>query len=143
MGPTYWPMSLPQAGILFVAPLLAESDWPEEIFSISQMIADGSLQSGGSVELTDHLFTAQRFGPVLVGAIWELGQKDPLLLVSNLDFLSEARFWYTKRFGIETFFSDQKSRGFYLCHSHLSDPERLGRLLIATRSVADCDSVGC
>ena len=35
-------------------------------------------------------------------------------------------------FGIETFFSDQKSRGFYLCHSHLSDPARLCRLLIAT-----------
>ncbi len=108
--------------------LLAETDWPEERFSP----ADLGLQPGDCVELTDVLFTAQGLGPVLVGAVWETGQTEPLLLVTNLDFLSEARFWYKKRFGIETFFSDQKSRGFYLCHSHLSDPARLCRLLIAT-----------
>ncbi len=90
------------------------------------------MQPGDSVELTDLLFTAQGLGPVLVGAIWERGQKEPLLLVTSLDFLEEARVWYKKRFGIETFFSDQKSRGFYLCHSHLSQPERLARLLMAT-----------
>jgi len=78
------------------------------------------------------LFTAQGLGPVLVGAVWERGQTEPLLLVTNLDFLHEARSWYKKRFGIETFFSDQKSRGFYLCHSRLSDPARLCRLLMAT-----------
>jgi hypothetical protein len=32
---------------------------------------------------------------------------------------------------IETFFSDQKSRGFNLHKSHVSDPARLARLLIA------------
>jgi len=126
--------------------LLAQADWPEEIFSLSQL----GLQPGDCVELTDLLFTAQGFGPVLVGAVWERGQKEPLLLVSNkeplllvsnkeplllvsnLDFFADARSWYKRRFGIETFFSDQKSRGFYLCHSHLSQPERLSRLLMAT-----------
>ncbi len=108
--------------------LLAQSDWPDEPFSLSQL----DLQPGDSVELTNLLFTAQGFGPVLVGAVWERGQKEPLLLVTDLDFLEEARFWYKKRFGIETFFSDQKSRGFYLCHSHLGQPERLSRLLMAT-----------
>ena len=38
---------------------------------------------------------------------------------------------YQKRFRIETFFSDQKSRGFHLHKSHISDPQRLARLLIA------------
>ena len=38
---------------------------------------------------------------------------------------------YAKRFRIETFFSDQKSRGFHLHTSHLSDQERLSRLLMA------------
>ena len=32
---------------------------------------------------------------------------------------------------IETFFSDQKSRGFQLDRSHLSDPERVQRLMFA------------
>lgn len=107
---------------------LAEADWPGETFSLSEL----DLQPGDCVEMTDLLFTAQGFGPVLLGAVWERGQQEPLLLVSNLDFLAEARAWYKKRFGIETFFSDQKSRGFYLCHSHLSQPERLSRLLMAT-----------
>jgi len=90
------------------------------------------LQPGDCVELSDLLFTAQELGPVLVGAVWERCQREPLLLVTSLDFLDEARSWYRKRFGIETFFSDQKSRGFYLCHSRLSQPERLTRLLMAT-----------
>ena len=38
---------------------------------------------------------------------------------------------YAKRFRIEPFFSDQKSRGFHLHTSHLSEPMRLTRLLIA------------
>jgi len=108
--------------------LLAEADWPEETFSFAHL----DLQPGDCVEMPGLLFTAQRLGPVLAGAVWETTHKEPLLLVTNLDFLEEARLWYRKRFGIETFFSDQKSRGFYLCHSHLSDPARLGRLLMAT-----------
>ncbi len=32
----------------------------------------------------------------------------------------------------EPFFSDQKSRGFHIHQSHLSDPTRLARLLIAS-----------
>ena len=108
--------------------LLAEAGWPEETFSPSDL----GLQPGDCVELTDVLFTAQGLGPLLVGAVWERGQSEPLFLVTSLDFLDEARAWYKRRFGIETFFSDQKSRGFYLCHSHLGRPERLSRLLMAT-----------
>ncbi len=107
---------------------LCESDWPEEDFAL----CDLPVQRGDTIELADVLFTAQGFGPVLVGAVWESGYKEPLYLVTNLDFLAQACFWYKKRFTIETFFSDQKSRGFYLCHSHLSDPARLSRLLMAT-----------
>lgn len=78
--------------------LLAEADWPDETFSLSQL----DLQPGDCVELTDLLFTAQGFGPVLVGAIWAQGQSEPLLLVSSLDSLADARFWYKRRFGIES-----------------------------------------
>jgi len=38
---------------------------------------------------------------------------------------------YAKRFRIETFFADQKSRGFHLHKSHVADPLRLSRLLMA------------
>jgi len=108
--------------------LLAEADWPEETFSLSRL----GLRPGDCVEMADLLFTAQGLGPVLVGAVWERGQREPLRLVTSLDFLREAQAWYRLRFGIETFFSDQKGRGFHLGHSHLSDPGRLSRLLVAT-----------
>ncbi len=48
-----------------------------------------------------------------------------------MDSAEEACRLYAKRFRIETFFSDQKSRGFHLHTSHLSDQERLSRLLMA------------
>lgn len=90
------------------------------------------LQPGDHLELPEVGFTAAAYGPVLVGIVWEKGWKDPLVLVSNLDFLAEAYGFYKRRFRIETFFSDQKSRGFYLGHSHISDTAHLQRLLIAT-----------
>lgn len=44
----------------------------------------------------------------------------------------EAIRYDQKRFRIETFFSDQKSRGFHIHKSRLTDPNRLSRLLIAS-----------
>ena len=44
---------------------------------------------------------------------------------------AEACRLYSKRFRIETFFADQKSRGFFLHKSHISDSTRLSRVLIA------------
>ena len=90
------------------------------------------LQPGDRIELAEVSFTAAEYGPVLVSIIWEWAWKEPLLLVSNLEFLAEAYGWYKRRFRVETFFSDQKSRGFYLGHSHISDTEHLDRLLIGT-----------
>jgi hypothetical protein len=43
----------------------------------------------------------------------------------------EACRLYAKRFRIETFFLDQKSRGFHVHKSHLADAPRLVRLLMA------------
>jgi Transposase DDE domain len=58
--------------------------------------------------------------------------KEPLYLVSNMESAEEACRYYEKRFRIETFFSDQKSRGFNIQKSRLEDPQRLSRLLMAT-----------
>ena len=77
-------------------------------------------------------FTGEGFGPVLAVATWPPDLEEPVYLVSNMELPQEACFWYRKRFHIETFFSDQKSRGFHLHQSHLSDPQRLARLMIGT-----------
>jgi hypothetical protein len=76
--------------------------------------------------------TAEQYGPVSVLALWEAAFDEPLYLVTNMLDLKAALALYRKRAHVETFFSDQKSRGFHLHKSHLSDPERLMRLLIAS-----------
>jgi hypothetical protein len=76
-------------------------------------------------------FTQEAYGPLLVIAWWEAKYQDPIYLVTNMELAEEACHWYAKRFRIETFFSDQKSRGFNLHKSHISAPERLARLMIA------------
>ena len=76
-------------------------------------------------------FTRQRYGPVLAVAWWRKNYHEPIYLVSNLDLVDEVCYWYRRRFKIETFFSDQKSRGFNLHKSHVCDPHRLTRLMLA------------
>ncbi len=75
--------------------------------------------------------TAEQYGPVSILAVWEAAYEEPLYLVTNMVDLEAALALYRKRAHVETFFSDQKSRGFHLHKSHLSDPARLTRLLIA------------
>jgi len=94
-------------------------------------LRDIDIWPGKCVGLFDVLFTGQAYGPVLAVAWWRTGCKEPIYLVTSLELVEEACLWYAKRFRIETFFSDQKSRGFHLHKSHLSDPARLARLMIA------------
>lgn len=77
------------------------------------------------------LFTAKCFGPLQVVAWFEKPHKKPLYLISSLENIDEICSTYAKRFKLETLFSDQKSRGFHIDKSHLYDPQRLTRLLLA------------
>jgi hypothetical protein len=86
---------------------------------------------GTLIELKEVLFTEEAYGPIMLICCWATGYKDPLYLVTNLPSAETACRFYEKRFRIETFFSDQKSRGFHLHKSHLSEPQRLSRLLMA------------
>ncbi len=76
--------------------------------------------------------TAEQYGPVRILAIWDATYEAPIYVVTNMADVDAALALYRKRAHIETFFSDQKSRGFQLHRSHRSDPQRLARLLIAS-----------
>jgi hypothetical protein len=89
------------------------------------------LRPGDLISIPDVTFSREQYGPVQVVAWWTKEYKKPIFLVTNLELAEEACFWYKKRFRIETFFSDQKSRGFHLHKSHLDKPERLATLMIA------------
>ncbi len=94
-------------------------------------LAELGVARGGHIYQKQARFTAEAYGPVMVVAWWDTRYPDPIYLVSNMASGKRACDWYRKRMHVETFFSDQKSRGFQLDRSHLSDPERVGRLLIA------------
>jgi len=95
-------------------------------------LEDLGVTRGGRVGRKGVLFTKDAgYGPVMVIAWWGRDYTDPIYLVSNLKSMHAACEWYRKRAHIETFFSDQKSRGFQLDRSHLSDPARVARLMLA------------
>ena len=88
--------------------------------------------SGICTAATDVLFTLKEFGPVTAVAWWDKSvYKKPLYLISNHHYFIEICDFYAKRFKIETFFSDSKSRGFNIHKSHISKPARVNRLLLA------------
>jgi hypothetical protein len=103
--------------------------WEGETFRLDALGA--CSKPGTLIELKEVKITRDAYGPVMVLSCWAKGYQEPLYVVSNMDAAEEACRYYQKRFRIETFFSDQKSRGFHLHKSHISDPQRLSRLLIA------------
>jgi hypothetical protein len=104
-------------------------EWDGERFRCETVAA--CIKPGTLVELRDVRVTEEAYGPLMLLCCWAKGYKDPLYLITNIASADEACHLYAKRFRIETFFADQKSRGFHLHKSHLSDPMRLTRLLMA------------
>jgi hypothetical protein len=103
--------------------------WNGEEFTFDA-VAD-HVQPDEYFEIPDALFTKKRYGPVFALTWWRKDCKEPIHLVSNMNCLEEVCRSYAKRFRIETFFSDQKGRGFHINKSCLSDPNRISKLLIA------------
>ncbi len=88
------------------------------------------LSPGEDLFFEDIYFTKKKWLTHLL--VWHgKGHKKPLYLVTNLDFTPEIKQFYKKRFKIEPFFRDLKSKGFHIQRSGLRDPKRLSRLLIA------------
>jgi hypothetical protein len=103
--------------------------WNGQTFRLDTLGA--CLKPGRLIELQDVHVTRDAYGPIMVLCCWAKGYQEPLYLVSTMATAEEACRLYQKRFRIETFFSDQKSRGFHIHQSHISDVHRLSRLLIA------------
>lgn len=93
--------------------------------------ADMEPAPDGAVTWPGVEMTGDRYGPVHAIAYWEATQEEAIYLVTSLCDAARAIRHYLKRPHIETFFSDQKSRGFHLDKSHLANPARLSRLMIA------------
>jgi hypothetical protein len=75
--------------------------------------------------------TEAAYGPILLLGGWAKGYKAPLDLITPIASADEAWRLYATRLRLETFFAAQKSRGFPLHQSPLSESTRLSRLLRA------------
>ncbi len=102
------------------------------VYGGERRIAALAPTRGEALAVRPAWMTAEQYGPVSILAIWEAAYDAPIYLVTNMFDVDAALAAYRKRAHIETFFSDQKSRGFQLHRSHLSAPARLTRLLIAS-----------
>lgn len=105
------------------------ASWDGDTFRLDTLGA--CSKPGTLIELQEVLFTGEAYGPIMLICCWAKGYQDPLYLITNMRKAEHACRLYEKRFRIETFFSDQKSRGFHVHKSHISEPERLSRLLMA------------
>jgi hypothetical protein len=94
-------------------------------------IADIPLQKKSVLQYRQAGFT--QAAPLQVNLVgwWGSRYQHPIYLLSNLENKYQTCRYYRRRYRIETFFSDQKSRGFHIHKSHLADPARVSRLLLA------------
>jgi len=102
----------------------------DEAFKIEILAA--MLPKGHYNGTSNCRITHEEYGSVTTLAWWDEGHEGPIFLVTNFVSKSKACDYYAMRFTIETFFSDQKSRGFNIDKSHLSCPRRLTRLMFAS-----------
>ena len=98
---------------------------------VNQPIRDYPLERGNLFHLHEVGFTQTTELTLNLIGWWANRYEEPIFLVTNIHNAYQACRYYRRRFRIETFFSDQKSRGFHIHKSHLGDPARLSRLLIA------------
>jgi hypothetical protein len=69
---------------------------------------------------------------VNVTITWRPSYEEPLLLITTFEGAPRALSTYHRRFGIEPMFKDQKSNGFNLEKTKITDPKRIETLLILT-----------
>lgn len=81
--------------------------------------------------LTQIQLTQEHRHPCNFLAHWQVGEKDPWLLATNLPTASETRRHYSRRMWTEEMFADFKSNGFDLESSRLQHFLRLSRLTLA------------
>jgi hypothetical protein len=75
--------------------------------------------------------TAKEIYPVNLLVHWEVGEKEPWCLATNLPDLPMALRFYRRRMWIEEMFGDLKKHGFDLERTMLRHFERLSRLTLA------------
>ena len=87
-----------------------------------------AARKGESIDLGEIVFTKRKRCRTRLIAHWEKGQKEPWLIVTNMESKREAIQSYKRRMWIEEMFGDMKGNGFNLEKTRLQEEEKLNRL---------------
>lgn len=96
-----------------------------------QNFGDVIAKPGQSLWLGQCLLTLKHVHPTNLLAHWQVGEKEPWLLATNLPQRQLTLRTYARRMWIEEMFGDLKSNGFALESTHLRSVARLSRLTLA------------
>lgn len=80
--------------------------------------------------LNDMYITKKGYGMVNLVYWHDKNYQPPLYLLTNLEYAPLAEYFYRRRYQIETFFGDIKSRGFNIHRTKINKPDTLFNLLI-------------
>ena len=80
--------------------------------------------------LHDMYITSEGFGPVNLLYWHDKNYQHPLFLLTNLEYPATIAYYYRRRYRIETFFGDIKSRGFNIHRTKINKAQTLDNLLI-------------
>lgn len=109
-------------------------DRKSDSYPVGELYVDARTQY---IFLEDCAIGKQRYGCVNVLAWHQKGYKDPIYLLSSLQWAKDIMDYYKQRWGIETLFGDLKSRGFNIHKTRIKNPEMLHNLLILV-AIAFC-----
>jgi hypothetical protein len=87
------------------------------------------IQPGAQRWCPGSRFTAKYFHRTNLLAYWQIGEKEPWLLITNLPTAANTLKAYRRRMWTEELFGDLKSHGFDLQSTHLHHVDRLSRLM--------------
>ena len=120
----------------------AQKDGSEEWLRIGKIhetegVLKGQVKHWEGISYTE---THQLEGLTLTGQ-WEERYTEPIYLISSLPAAQAPHLVYEMRYAIETLFGNNKSRGFQLERTHLTDPEKIDRLFLIL-AIATCQVLG-
>jgi hypothetical protein len=118
----HWHYAVRQKGAYLVIPFAQRN--PQRLASLVS-------KPGETVWLPQCRLTQKHRWRVNVLAYWQLGEKEPWLLATNLTNAPLALRAYRCRMWIEEMFGDMKGHGFDIESTHLRDFLRLSRLTLA------------
>jgi hypothetical protein len=87
------------------------SQYPSPVSKKWHSFSEWKLQAGRMVVRRRIGFSAEGWGPLTSIGVRDVGYKEPIYLITSLKDAQDAIALYFKRFRIESFFTDQKSRG--------------------------------